>query len=332
MKAIEVEKNMNECGKRRIPFLFAVDFDMKKGVFVENPLKQNHILFHTPSGGNKQESAPVPSLFSGEILSTPLSYNEYKIRFDTVMQGLMRGDSYLANLTVRTPVRTELSLKDIFLLSRSPYGIYIPDDFVCFSPERFVRIANGVISTNPMKGTISTDIPDAENVILSDPKETAEHCTIVDLLRNDIGMVAENVRVDRFRYIDRVQTAMGGIFQVSSEISGDLPDDYMSCLGKIIFRMLPAGSVSGAPKKSTIDIIHNAEPESRGYYTGVFGYFDGQELDTAVIIRFIGQGEGKLFFHSGGGITVNSSPQSEYDEILEKIYLPFVCKHNSARP
>lgn len=315
---------MNDYGKRGIPFLFAVDFDIEKGLFAENPLEQTNILFRTTLGGNKPESTFAPHCFSGKISPAPIPYLEYKKRFDIVMQGLMRGDSYLTNLTVRTPVQTGLSLKDIFLLSRSPYSIYVPNDFVCFSPERFVKIANGIISTNPMKGTISADIPDAERVVLSDPKETAEHCTIVDLMRNDIGMEAENISIKKFRYIDRIQTMTGGILQVSSEIMGNLPNDYMLRLGDIIFRMLPAGSVSGAPKKSTVDIIHKAEPEPRGYYTGIFGYFDGQELDTAVMIRFIKQYESELFFHSGGGITVNSNSKSEYDEMLKKIYLPFV--------
>lgn len=324
MKAEEVKKRMNECGKRRTPFLFAVDFDMREGLFVENPLEQTGILFRTPLGGNRPEPVSALRPSSMEMSSAPIPYSEYKQRFDAVMQGLMHGDSYLANLTVETPVETELSLEAIFHLSHSPYGICVPDSFVCFSPERFVKIANGTISTNPMKGTISADIPHAEHIILSDPKETAEHCTIVDLLRNDIGMVAENVRVGRFRYIDRIQTATGGILQVSSEITGTLPEDYLSRPGEIIFRMLPAGSVSGAPKKSTIDLIHKAEPEQRGYYTGVFGYFDGRELDAAVMIRFIRQHGGKLFFHSGGGITVNSDSEREYDEMLKKIYLPFI--------
>ncbi|MDR1876596.1 MAG: aminodeoxychorismate synthase component I [Flavobacteriaceae bacterium] len=324
MKAQEVKKRMNESGKKRTPFLFAIDFDMKKGFFVENPLEQTSILFNTPLGGNKPESVSTQHSIPFEMTPFPMPYSEYRRLFDSVMQGLMRGDSYLANLTIRTLIQTELSLKHIFLLSRSPYSIFVPDNFVCFSPERFVRISNGIISTNPMKGTISTETPDAEQRILSDLKETAEHCTIVDLMRNDIGMVAENVSVERFRYIDRIHSLTGEILQVCSEITGKLPNDYLSHLGNIIFRMLPAGSVSGAPKQSTLEIIHKAESAPRGYYTGVFGYFDGQELDSAVLIRFIGQYEDKLFFHSGGGITVNSNPESEYDEILKKIYLPFV--------
>jgi len=322
MRAVEVKKRMNDCGRMKTPFLFAVDFDMKEGIFIENPLHQTEVLFRTPTAKVSQQSKLLSTFI--DLSAQPITLSEYKDRFDIIMQGLMRGDSYLTNLTVRTPVQTNLSLEEIFLLSNSPYGLYIPGKFVCFSPERFIRIANDTISTNPMKGTISAEVSNAKCVILGDPKETAEHNTIVDLMRNDIGMVAEDVQVERFRYIDRIKTHNGDILQVSSEITGRLPKDNLSHLGDIVFRMLPAGSVSGAPKQSTVNLIHKAEPETRGYYTGVFGYFDGSELDTAVLIRFIVQDENKLFFHSGGGITINSNHKSEYDEVLKKIYLPII--------
>ncbi|MBP7210059.1 MAG: aminodeoxychorismate synthase component I [Paludibacteraceae bacterium] len=322
MRAVEVKKRMNDCGRMKTPFLFAVDFNMKEGLFIENPLHQTEVLFRTPTTKVSQQSKLLSTFI--DLSAQPITLSEYKDRFDIIMQGLMRGDSYLTNLTVRTPVQTNLSLEEIFLLSNSPYGLYIPGKFVCFSPERFIRIANDTISTNPMKGTISAEVSNAKCAILADPKEIAEHNTIVDLMRNDIGMVAEDVQVERFRYIDRIKTHNGDILQVSSEITGRLPKDNLSHLGDIVFRMLPAGSVSGAPKQSTVNLIHKAEPEARGYYTGVFGYFDGSELDTAVLIRFIVQDENKLFFHSGGGITINSDHKIEYDEVLKKIYLPII--------
>lgn len=95
-------------------------------------------------------------------------------------------------------------------------------------------------------------------------------------------------------------------------------------MGDILFDMLPAGSVSGAPKSSTLRIIREAEGEPRGYYTGVFGYFDGQTLDSAVLIRFIEEEQGRMYFRSGGGITAYSDCRSEYEEVIEKVYLPFV--------
>jgi para-aminobenzoate synthetase component 1 len=243
--------------------------------------------------------------------------------FEVVRHGLNRGDSYLVNLTVATEIDCSLTLEQIFQLSQAPYQLYIPGHFVCFSPERFVRIKDGLISTNPMKGTIKADIPEAEKIILADPKEKAEHATIVDLLRNDLSLSAQNVRVNRYRYIDRIVTRQREILQVSSEITGRLPQGYESFLGDLIFKMLPAGSCSGAPKKSTVDIIRRAEQKDRGFYTGVFGYFDGQNFDSAVLIRFIEKKGRKLFFRSGGGITAYSSLESEYQEALDKIYLPF---------
>lgn len=315
---------MNESGSAEIPFLFIVDFELTEGFFVENPQEQNDILFYCPFGNNCCEISGTGKSDKHKLSYDPVQYDDYRLKFDIVMAGLKRGDSFLTNLTVRTPIETPLTLKEIFLLSRSPYRLYVPGRFVCFSPERFVRIADGIISTNPMKGTISADVDDAETAILSDDKETAEHYTIVDLLRNDLGMVAGDVRVERFRYVDRIRTNEREILQVSSEITGKPGEDYLSKLGDIILRMLPAGSVSGAPKKSTVDIIRQAENEPRGFYTGVFGYFDGRQLDSAVLIRYIDETAGQKNFRSGGGITVYSDIRKEYNEILEKIYLPFV--------
>ena len=253
-----------------------------------------------------------------------MEFAEYARRFGTVRRGLLRGDSFLTNLTVRTPVVSGLSLEEIFMRAEAPYLLDVPGRFVCFSPERFVRIAGGRIATNPMKGTINASVPDARQTILNDPKETAEHNTVVDLLRNDLSIHADRVHVERFRYIDRIATRRGDILQVSSEIAGRLPAGYEARMGDILFDMLPAGSVSGAPKSSTLRIIREAEGEPRGYYTGVFGYFDGQTLDSAVLIRFIEEEQGRMYFRSGGGITAYSDCRSEYEEVIEKVYLPFV--------
>ena len=311
-----VRELMNRCGARRRPFLFAVNFEMTEGLFAENPLACSSVGFSVNGVGNREGVAGK----SGR----PMEFAEYARRFGTVRRGLLRGDSFLANLTVRTPVVSGLSLEEIFMRAEAPYLLYVPGRFVCFSPERFVRIAGGRIATNPMKGTINASVPDARQTILNDPKETAEHNTVVDLLRNDLSIHADRVHVERFRYIDRIATRRGDILQVSSEIAGRLPAGYEARMGDILFDMLPAGSVSGAPKSSTLRIIREAEGEPRGYYTGVFGYFDGQTLDSAVLIRFIEEEQGRMYFRSGGGITAYSDCRSEYEEVIEKVYLPFV--------
>lgn len=146
----------------------------------------------------------------------------------------------------------------------------------------------------------------------------------MDLLRNDLSIHADRVHVERFRYIDRIATRRGDILQVSSEIAGRLPAGYRGADGRHPFRYASRRFGIGGPKSSTLRIIREAEGEPRGYYTGVFGYFDGQTLDSAVLIRFIEEEQGRMYFRSGGGITAYSDCRSEYEEVIEKVYLPFV--------
>jgi para-aminobenzoate synthetase component 1 len=207
-------------------------------------------------------------------------------------------------------------------MSHARYKLWLEDEFICFSPEPFIRISKGKISTYPMKGTIAGNLPNAEEMILSDKKETAEHHTVIDLLRNDMSMVAKNVAVERYRYIDKIKTHEGEILQVSSAISGQLDKDWNRKIGDILFSMLPAGSVTGAPKIKTVEIIRQVEKMDRGYYTGICGIFDGESIDSSVMIRFIESRNGQMFYRSGGGITFLSNAQNEYDELISKVYVP----------
>ena len=144
----------------------------------------------------------------------------------------------------------------------------------------------------------------------------------MDLIRNDLSRVSTGVRVTRFRYIDRIQTNRGDLLQMSSEITGELQAGYRQRLGEILFSLLPAGSVTGAPKEKTVEIIRATESYSRGFYTGIFGYFDGHSLTSAVSIRFIEKTDSGLVYKSGGGITALSNLQDEYDEMVKKVYVP----------
>lgn len=312
---------MNRYGKAGKSFLFVIDFLMEEPlVLAEEEIDPGEIMVSMPGFENAEHLAGAPPSF--DFSKRPVDYGEYERAFSIVRRHFLLGNTFLTNLTFPTPVETDLSLRDIFLFSRAKYRLFFRDQFVVFSPEIFVRINNGTISSYPMKGTIDAGIPHAEKVILADEKETAEHITIVDLIRNDIGIIAEQVRVNKFRYIDRLTTNQKNLLQVSSEICGRLPHDYRNYIGNIIFAMLPAGSITGAPKKKTVEIILEAENYSRGYYTGVFGYFDGNNLDSAVMIRFIERENGKLLFKSGGGLTVYSKPESEYQEYVDKVYVP----------
>ena len=107
-------------------------------------------------------------------------------------------------------------------------------------------------------------------------------------------------------------------------IEGDLSDNFNENLGSLLFSLLPAGSISGAPKKKTIEIIEDAEITDRGFFTGIFGVYDGKNLDSGVMIRYIEQTESGLIFKGGGGITAKSCPETEYQELLDKVYVPIV--------
>jgi para-aminobenzoate synthetase component 1 len=311
---------MNEWGGAGVPFLLLVDFAMANPLLYEAAAIPDGLRFATPRGGNAP--APVPASRPFALRTYPPDRGRYRDAFSIVMENIQHGNSFLVNLTFPTRIETDLSPAEIFGLSRAKYRCWLRDRFVCFSPETFVQTRAGRIYAYPMKGTIDASLPDAERTILADAKETAEHNTIVDLLRNDLSMVATGVRVDRYRFIDRLETRAKPLLQVSSEISGRLPDDYRARLGDILLPLLPAGSVSGAPKPETLRIIAAAEPDDRGYYTGVLAYFDGEELDSGVMIRYVEQRGGELYFRSGGGVTFMSDAEAEYDELVDKVYLP----------
>lgn len=314
----EAISTMNNYGLQRKPFLFVVDFEMENSfVLTDDELKVSGIKYSIGSTDSSLSSKEI------EFQIHPIDFERYSVAFDYVVKQISLGNSYLTNLTFPTRIETNLTLDEIFNFSRAKYKLQFSNKFVVFSPECFVKIKDGIISSYPMKGTIDAALPNAERIILADEKEMAEHITIVDLIRNDLSIVAENVRVEKFRYIDRIETNKKSLLQVSSEIAGELGANYHKKLGDIIYSMLPAGSISGAPKKKTVEIIQHAEKIKRGFYTGVFGYYDGENLDSAVMIRFIEQTPEGLYYRSGGGITFMSDPNSEYQEMIDKVYVPF---------
>ncbi len=312
---------MNQYGKEGTPFLFVIDFKMKAPLVYKLDALPTDILYDV-NGVKNYEPVKIDTK-EFYLNKFPINIDKYTIAFDKVLKNLRYGNSYLVNLTLPTKIETNLSLKDIFYRSSAKYKLYYKDKFVVFSPEIFIKITNGIITSYPMKGTIDAAIKDAEKIILHDAKETAEHYTIVDLIRNDLSMVAKNVKVDRFRYIDHLKTNQKHLLQVSSQISGKLPSDYQHTIGDIICKLLPAGSISGAPKKKTIEIIEEVEAYDRGYYTGIFGIFDGKNLDSGVMIRFIEKDGADKYYKSGGGITINSVAENEYNELIDKVYVPF---------
>ncbi|TAL64719.1 MAG: aminodeoxychorismate synthase component I [Bacteroidetes bacterium] len=311
---------MNRYGAEREPFLFITDFDLKIPEIYKLNSVPTAITFQTPILSNINRGQIYTKHIS--FKKHPIPFGTYSEAFRNVQKHIKLGNTYLLNLTFPTLIETMMTLEEIFNASVAKYKLLYHNRFVVFSPETFVRIKDGVIKSYPMKGTIDSSVPDAEMVLLKDEKEEAEHNTIIDLIRNDLSKVADNVAVTRYRYIDRIRSVAGELLQMSSEITGDLLNGYENNLGNIIAELLPAGSVTGAPKKETLRIIKESEKYERGWYTGVFGVFDGKSLDSAVMIRYIEKEADKLFFKSGGGITYLSDPVKEYEELISKVYVP----------
>ncbi len=310
-------QQMTAYRQQKIPFLFAIDFEGKEPfIYPLNEIDASQILYAVKSTTNAKSEPVKKTVF---FRKNPVSSKTYSDGFEKVIYHINRGDSYLLNLTFPSLIDTNLSLREIFYLADAPYKLLVKNRFVCFSPESFVQIRDGKIFSYPMKGTIDADLGNAEETLLNDKKELAEHHTIVDLIRNDLSQVADNVQVNKFRYVEKISTNGKSLLQTSSEISGDLlTDDF----GLIFKKLLPAGSISGAPKQKTVEIIKTVEATNRGFYTGVFGVFDGKTLDSAVMIRFVSQKDKQLFYHSGGGIVSHSNIKKEYAELVDKIYLP----------
>ena len=312
--------DINKLGQDRTPFFFIISYDQNKIFAKALDSLDDDICYKLEDWRNYPvKKREKECTFSKK----PIDFTIYKKALDEVLEEIRSGNTYLLNLTFKTPIETNYSLKEIFTYARAKFKLYYKDEFICFSPERFVEMENRYITTYPMKGTINANIPQAKEKILTNKKEMAEHIMIVDLMRNDLGIIGSNVKVKEFRYVEKIKAGKKELLQVSSKITAKLPKDWRDNIGTLLEQLLPAGSITGTPKKSTVDIINMVENFDRGFYTGVFGVFDGDSLRSGVMIRFIEQDNGKLYYKSGGGITIDSQAPSEYDELVDKIYLPF---------
>lgn len=194
----ELKNILNKYGSSKEPFFFTISYDLSK--FYVKALKD------LPSEIKYEINDKVSSKLTNKekIEKYPISYEEYKKKFDYIQENIKAGNSYLLNLTSKTQIDSEYSLDEIYEKANAKFKLKFFDDFVCFSPEKFIEIKKNKIYTYPMKGTIDASIPNAQAKILGDIKEMAEHTMVVDLLRNDLGIVSNKVRVEKFRYIDKI--------------------------------------------------------------------------------------------------------------------------------
>ena len=240
---------------------------------------------------------------------------------------IYEGDIFQVVLSNRLTAEAEGSLLDTYRLLRvrnpSPYMFYISGDSVEIagsSPETLVKLENGVLHTFPLAGTRPRGKTDAEDKaleesLLSDPKELSEHNMLVDLGRNDLGRLSKfgTVSVEKYMTIERYSHVM----HIGSTVRGELRDDRDAV--DAVAAVLPAGTLSGAPKIRACEIIQELEGGRRGVYGGAIGYIDFTgNMDTCIAIRLAYKKNGRVFVRSGAGIVADSVPESEYQECINK--------------
>ena len=208
-------------------------------------------------------------------------------------------------------------------LNPSSYMFYMEFagfEIVSSSPEIMVRVEDGEIVSRPLAGTRPRGRTQAEDMaleeeLLSDPKELAEHLMLIDLARNDVGRVSQtgSVRVTEEFVIERYSHVM----HISSEVRGQLLAGKSAL--DVLQASLPVGTLSGAPKFRAMQIIDELEPTKRGIYGGAVGYLAfGGNMDTAIAIRTALIKDGVMYIQSGGGIVVDSKPEAEWEESMDK--------------
>lgn len=268
--------------------------------------------------------------FTSEIKSEfrPLfSKEEYCSMVSKAKDYIREGDVFQVVLSNRFEADFEGSLLNTYRIMRttnpSPYMFYFSGDDIEIagaSPETLVKLQDGVLYTFPLAGTRprgknAEEDRDLEKELLADPKELAEHNMLVDLGRNDIGKISRfgTVEVEKYLTIERFSHVM----HIGSTVKGLIRDgkDALSAIDAI----LPAGTLSGAPKIRACEIINELENNKRGIYGGAIGYLDFTgNLDTCIAIRIAYKKNGKVFIRSGAGIVADSIPEAEYEECLNK--------------
>ncbi|MEK7059412.1 MAG: anthranilate synthase component I family protein [Patescibacteria group bacterium] len=270
---------------------------------------------------------PQPTEAYSKPLQPTLSRKQYGAAYRKVQSHISAGDVYQINLTHRLEGSTKLSGRDLFCLlakdSKSDFRAYIEDgefEILSYSPERFIEVKSGRISTMPIKGTrprgASPDRDKAlEEDLLTSAKDRAELDMITDLMRNDLGKICEvgTVKVEQ----RRVLTAYPTLWHAHSRIVGELSDDVSPIAA--LCSVSPGGSITGCPKKRAIELIDELERGRRGVYTGsIFTVLPDGDLDSSIAIRTMIKRDSQLYLSVGGGIVHDSKDAEEYQESLDK--------------
>lgn len=260
-------------------------------------------------------------------LHVSMSGPEFEAAVRRIQEYIAQGDVFQVNLSVRQSkelgVEPQVMYEALRTFNPSPYMAYIQaEDFavVSGSPELLVKKKGTELSTRPIAGTRPRGKEEAEDVALAqelidNEKERAEHVMLVDLERNDLGKVSTygTVEVDEFMVIERYSHVM----HIVSNVKGELGDNVTNA--EIVQAMFPGGTITGAPKIRTMEIIEELEPVRRGLYTGSIGWFGYTgDLEFNIVIRTAFIQDGMAHIQAGAGIVIDSIPAAEYTESLNK--------------
>jgi len=249
------------------------------------------------------------------------SKSDFEIIVKKAKEYISAGDIYQVNLSQR--LETDLKREPLALYQRlsqinpSPFASYFDLGdlkIISCSPERLIKLENGIANTRPIAGT--RPISAKEEDLILNAKERAEHIMLVDLERNDLGKVCEynSVSVNEKMVIERYSHVM----HIVSNVTGRLRKDKNWF--DLLCAMFPGGTITGCPKVRSMEIIEELEPVKRGIYTGSIGYIDpiNQTMDMNIVIRTIVIKDSKAYVQVGAGIVADSIPEQEYHETLDK--------------
>lgn len=265
-------------------------------------------------------------IISDAHITNAISKDEYIQKVLKIKNHIKEGDIYQANFTTRFTITSPLSPFESYLrlreLNPAPYSAYLNFgnyQILSSSPERMFKVEDNKISTCPIKGTIQLGNNTDEQKInlaklLNSTKDKAELLMIVDLMRNDLGKIAQTgtVSVDSL-YKPEIYSSL---IHLVSDISAKLRTDIT--IKEIIDALIPGGSITGTPKKRAIEIINELEDCPRFVYTGSIGYITKEKADFNIAIRTIYHRDNSYYIHAGGGIVADSDPNDEYNEMLLK--------------
>ena len=274
-----------------------------------------------------QQTADIPVSKSKIDFTCNVSKEEYCKLVEKTKEYIVDGDIFQAVISRQFSSPYEGSLINPYRVLRttnpSPYMVYMnidDEEIMSTSPETLVRLENGRLTTFPVagsrpRGTTEEEDKALEEDLLSDEKELSEHNMLVDLGRNDLGRISkfDSVEVTKYMMIHKYSKIM----HICSQVEGDIRDDCDAL--SAIESVLPAGTLSGAPKIRACEIIEELESEERGVYGGALGYLDFTgNMDTCIAIRMAVKKDGRVYVQAGGGIVADSIPENEYQESANK--------------